>query len=147
MPGTKNFIYDAWFFSSTIEASQVLEFDVSQYFGGKSFIYGTQCRIAGGHEWDIWDNVNHDWKSTGIACKPANNDWNHVVIQARRTSDNYVLYESITLNGVTHTLNKYYPADWAPSDWYGITVKFQMDGNYKQSPYTVYVDKLHLTYW
>ena len=147
VPNTKNFIYDAWFFSSTIEASQVLEFDISQYFGGKSFIYGTQCRIAGGHEWDIWDNVNHDWKSTGVACKPANNGWNHVVIQARRTSDNYVLYQSITLNGVTHTLNKYYPADWAPSDWYGITVKFQMDGNYKQTPYTVYVDKLHLTYW
>ncbi len=147
VPSTKNFIYDAYFFSSTIEASQVLEFDVSQYFHGLSFIYGTQCRIGGGHEWDIWDNVNHDWKSTGIACNPVNNDWNHLVIRAQRTSDNHVLYQSITLNGVTHTINKYYPADAAPSDWYGITVKFQMDGNYKQQPYTVYLDKMHFTYW
>ena len=49
VPNAKNFIYDAYFFSSTIGAAQVLEFDVSQYFGGKSLIYGSQCRIAGGH--------------------------------------------------------------------------------------------------
>ncbi len=147
VPNAKNFVYDAYFFSSTIEASQVLEFDVSQYFHGLSFIYGTQCRIAGGHQWDIWDNVNHKWKSTGIACNPKNNDWNHVIVHAQRTSDNHVVYQSITLNGTTHTLNWYYPAASAPSDWYGITVKFQMDGNYKQTPYTVHLDKLHFTYW
>jgi hypothetical protein len=30
--------------------------------------------------------------------------------------------------------------------WYGIVVNFQLDGNYKQSPYTVYLDKLSVTY-
>ncbi|MBZ5649153.1 MAG: hypothetical protein LAO18_01570 [Acidobacteriia bacterium] len=147
VPSLKNFIYDAYFFSSTIAASQVLEFDVSQYFGGKSFIYGSQCRIAGGHEWDIWDNVNRHWVSAGIACNPVNNDWNHVVVRFQRTSDNQVLYQSITLNGVTHDINRTFAPYSAPSDWYGITVKFQMDGNYKQTPYSVKVDKLNFTYW
>ena len=91
VPSTKNFIYDAYFFSSTIGAAQVLEFDVSQYFGGKSFIYGSQCRIAGGHAWDIWDNVNRHWVSAGIPCNPVNNDWNHVIVHFQRTSDNKVL--------------------------------------------------------
>jgi len=147
VPSLKNFVYDVYFFSSTVESSQVLEFDVSQYFHGLSFIYGTQCRIAGGHKWDIWDNIKHDWVSTGIACNPANNAWNHLVIRVRRTDDNHLQYQSITLNGVTHDINWYYGPDSVPSDWYGITVKFQMDGNYKQSPYTVYLDKLHFTYW
>jgi len=147
VPNTRNFIYDAYFFSSTIGAAQVLEFDVSQYFGGKSFIYGSQCRIAGGHAWDIWDNVNRHWVSAGVPCNPVNNAWNHVIVHFQRTSDNKVLYQSITLNGVTHDINRTFAPYTAPSDWYGITVKFQMDGNKTQTPYSVKVDKLNLTYW
>jgi hypothetical protein len=147
VPNMKNFIYDAWFFSSNLPAAQVLEFDVSQYFSGKSFIFGNQCRIAGGHEWDIWDNVNNKWVATGAACNPTNNAWNHVVIQMQRTWDNQLFYQSITLNGVTSPINKYYGQNSAPSGWLGVTLNFQMDGNYKQSPYTVYLDKLNFTYW
>ncbi len=147
VPNLKNFIYDVWFFSSNLPASQVLEFDISQYFSGKSFIFGNQCRIMGGHEWDIWDNVNNKWISTGVACNPVNNAWNHLIIQAQRTSDNRLFYQSITLNGVTSPINKYYGQNSAPSGWLGITLNFQMDGNYKQAPYTVYLDKLNFTYW
>jgi hypothetical protein len=147
VPNAKNFIYDAYFFSSTIGAAQVLEFDVSQYFGGKSLIYGSQCRIAGGHAWDIWDNVNRHWVSAGIPCNPLNNAWNHVIVHFQRTSDNKVLYQSITLNGVTRDINRTFPPYTAPSDWYGITINFQMDGNKTQTPYSVKVDKLNFTYW
>jgi hypothetical protein len=147
VPSLKNFIYDAYFFSSTIEAAQVLEFDVSQYFGGKSLIYGTQCRVAGGHGWDIWDNANRHWVSAGFSCHPKNNDWNHVVIRFQRTADNKVHYQSITLNGDTHDIDRTFPPFTAPPDWYGITVKFQMDGNKTQTPYAVKVDKLNFTYW
>jgi len=147
VPSLKNFIYDAYFYSDTTEVSQVLEFDISQYFNGKSFIWGNQCRIAGGHQWDIWDNVNNRWVATGIACYPVNQSWNHLTIQVQRTSDNQLLYQSITFNGVTHTLNKVYPPSTAPSSWLGITLNFQMDGNYKQQPYTTYLNKLNFTYW
>jgi hypothetical protein len=67
------------------------------------------------------------------------------VIQVSRTSNNQLLYRSITLNGQTQTLNWTYPPFSAPG-WWGITVNYQMDGNYQQSPYTVYVDKLNFTY-
>jgi len=143
----KNFTYDAYFYSDNTEASQVIEFDISQYFSGQSYIYGHQCRIAGGHQWDIWDNVNNKWVATGVACNPVNHAWNHVVIQAQRTSDNRLLYQSISMNGVTHALNLYYPHASAPSGWWGITLNFQLDGNYAQTPYTVYLDKLNFSYW
>jgi len=147
LPAVKNFVYDAYFFSGNLPASQVLEFDVSQYFQGLSLIWGNQCRIAGGHEWDIWNNLSNKWVATGIPCNPTNNAWNHVTIQMARTSDNQLLYQSITLNGVTTQLNRYDRPNSAPSGWWGITLNFQMDGNYKQSPYTVYLDKLNFTYW
>jgi hypothetical protein len=133
--------------SHNLPASQVLEFDVSQYLNGKSFIWGHQCRIAGGHEWDVWDNINNQWVGTGVACNPVNGEWNHVVIQMQRTSDNRLLYQSITLNDVTSVLNETYSPGSVPSGWYGITLHFQMDGDYKQTPYTVFLDKLNFTYW
>ncbi|MGH9501411.1 MAG: hypothetical protein ACRD20_01025 [Terriglobales bacterium] len=147
VPNLRNFIYDAYFFSSNTAASQGLEFDINQYLDGQSFIWGNQCRIAGGHVWDIWDNINQKWVGTGIPCNPLNNAWNHVTIQVQRTSDNQLLYQSIALNGVVSSVNQSYAPGSAPSGWYGITLNFQMDGDYKQTPYNVQVDKLHFTYW
>jgi hypothetical protein len=34
-----------------------------------------------------------------------------------------------------------------PSGWWGITLNFQLDGDYRQTPYNVYLDKLNFTYW
>ena len=146
IPNLHNFTYDIYFYSSTFQLSQVLEFDVNQYFNGMGFTWGSQCRIAGGHEFDIWDNVNWKWVPTGIPCNPNNNSWNHLTLQVQRTWDNWLLYHSITLNGVTKVIDRYFPPFSVPN-WYGVTVNYQMDGNYKQSPYTVFVDNLSLTYW
>jgi hypothetical protein len=68
---------------------------ISEYLGS---IWGNQCRVVGGNEWDIWDNVNSRWVPTGVVCNPLNNAWNRVTIQAHRESDNSPLFSSITLN-------------------------------------------------
>jgi len=147
LPTLHNFTYDADFFPTDLEVTQVLEFDVNMYFNGLGLIWGNQCRVAGGNEWDIWDNVNHNWVSTGVPCNPINNAWNHVTIHVQRESDNWLLFQSITLNGVTTEVNRYYAPGSAPGDWWGITVNFQMDGNHQQSAYTTYLDNLSLNYW
>jgi hypothetical protein len=90
-----NFTYDAYFYGSNLGLSQVLEFDVNMYMDGFGLIWGTQCRIAGGNEWDIWDDAASKWIPTGVACNPQNNQWNHVTIQVQREADNTLLYESI----------------------------------------------------
>jgi hypothetical protein len=145
VPTYHNFTYDVYFYGTNLELSQALEFDVNQFFDNLGFIWGHECRIAGGNEWDIWDNVNQHWVPTGIACYPNNNSWNHLTIEVQRTSSNQLLYESITLNGVTTPVNQYYNPG-STAGWYGITVNYQMDGNNKQSPYTVYLDDFNFTY-
>jgi len=145
VPTIYNFTYDIYFYGSNLGAAQALEFDVNQFFSGMGFTWGTECRVGGGNEWDVWDNVKAKWTPTGIACNPTNNSWNHLVLQVKRTSDNKLTYQSITLNGKTSTLNWTYDHFSRPG-WYGITVNYQMDGDHKQTPYTVYVDKLNLTY-
>ncbi len=54
-----------------------------------------------------------------------------MTIQAQRESDNSLLFQSITLNGVTSNINQRYAPGTAPSGWWGITVNYQMDGNYQ----------------
>ena len=147
LPTLHNFTYDAYFYPTNLGVTQVLEFDISMYFDGLSLIWGNQCNILGGHVWDIWDNTSQQWVSSGVPCNPVNNSWNHLTIQVQRESDNWLLFQSITLNGVTKTINRYYAPGSAPSNWWGITVNYQMDGNDKQSSYTAFLDNFSLTYW
>lgn len=146
VPTLHNFTYDVYFYGDNLELSQALEFDLNQFFDGQGFIWGHECRIAGGHEWDIWDNVNQKWSPTGVACKPVSKSWNHLVIQVQRTTNNQLLFQSITLNGVTSTLNRSFSPGPAPG-WYGVTVNYQQDGNHAQQPYSIWLDKLNFSYW
>jgi len=145
IPNVHNFTYDVYFYATDIGSSQALEFDINQFVNGQSFIWGHECRIAGGNEWDIWDNPGQKWHPTGVPCNPVNNSWNHLVIQAQRTSDNHLLFQSISLNGQAATLN-YYETP-TPTTWYGITINYQQDGNYKQQPYSIWLDKVTFAYW
>ena len=140
-----NFTYDVQFFGANLELSQALEFDLNQFVGGQSFIWGHECRVASGHEWDVWNNAANQWVPTGIPCNPVSNSWNHLVIQVQRTPDNRLLYQSISLNGNTVNLNKY--DNPTPTTWNGITINYQLDGNSKQQPYTVMLDNLNFSYY
>jgi len=146
VPALRNFIYDVYFYGADLEASQILEFDINQYVNEQSYIWGHQCRIAGGHEWDTWDNLNKAWVSTGVPCNPISNSWNHLTIQVERTTGEQLLYQSITLNGVTNRLDITRAPGSAPG-WYGIVMNYQMDGNFAQQSYSVWLDKLNFTYW
>lgn len=145
IPALHNFTYDVYFWADNIDLSQAVEFDINQFFNNQGFIWGHECRVAGGNEWDIWDNINSKWVPTGIACYPNSDAWNHLTLKVQRTSNNQLLYQSITLNGQTNTVNQYYNPGSALG-WYGVTINYQEDGNYEQSPYSVYLDQLTFTY-
>ena len=139
-----DFTYDAYFYGDNLSLSENIEFDIGQFFNGMGFMFGTQCQIVNGQVWGIWNNAGK-WVPTSIPCKPKSNAWNHVVMRFERTSGNQLLYKSITLNGITSTINKSYAPFSAPG-WWGVVINFQLDGNYKLSDYSVYVDRLNLTY-
>ena len=145
VPSLHNFTYDVYFWIGNTANSQALEFDINQFVGGKSYIWGHECRIDGGHEWDTWSNGGGHWVASGIPCNPKSNAWNHLTIQVQRTSDNHLLFKSITLNGYTATLNRYDSP--TSTSWYGVTVNYQMDSDINKTPYPVYLDKFTFTTW
>jgi hypothetical protein len=145
IPTIYNFTYDVDFYGDNLNLSEALEFDINQFFGDMGFIFGHECRIAAGNQWDIWDNSKGAWIPTGVPCSPNSGQWNHLTLKVQRTSDNHETYQSITLNGQTATLNWTFEKGSSPG-WFGVTVNFQLDGNYKQDAYKVYLDNLTLTY-
>lgn len=140
-----DFTYDVYFYGGTFWLSQALEFDINQFFGNLGLIFGHECRLASGNEWDVWDNQNKKWVPTGVPCYPNENSWNHLTIKVQRNSSNELVYQSIALNGQTNTLNWVFPAG-SSSGWYGLTTNYQMDGDARQDSYTVYLDQMTLTY-
>ncbi len=139
------FTYDVYFFGTSLEKSQALEFDINQFYNNRRFIWGHECRIAGGHEWDSWDNNQEHWVKTGIPCNPKSNAWNHLIIKARRIDDTTMEFVSITLNGKTWNENRK-DTVLKRDGWHGITINYQMDLNKHADDYTVYLDKLNFYY-
>src|SRR5579863_1473681 len=146
IPSLHNFTYDTDFYVTNPSVTQVLEFDVSMYMDSIGMFWGTQCNHLGGGEWDVLDNVTQEWSKTSVTCNLVKG-WNHLTLQVQRESDNSLLYQSITLNGVTASINQTSAPFTVPASWYGITANYQMDGDYKQSANTTYLDNLSLTYW
>ncbi|HWO39654.1 MAG TPA: hypothetical protein VNO32_63605, partial [Candidatus Acidoferrum sp.] len=145
IPSLHNFTYDVYFYGNDLGLAQALEFDINQFFGNMSFIFGHECRIASGNQWDVWDNQNARWVPTGVLCYPNNNSWNHLTIKVQRTSNNDLLYQSISFNGVTSNLNWTFAHGSTPG-WYGLTINYQMDGDRHQDSYNVYLDNLTFSY-
>lgn len=139
-----HFTYDLYFYIKNPSAAQALEFDVNQSVGGHKYIFGTECSMKVG-VWRIW-NYSTRWQSTGVACHaPSAYKWHHLVEEFQRTSTGKVKFVSITLDGVKHYINRTYSP--APSSAKEINVAFQMDGNKYQTDYSVWLDKVKLTYW
>jgi hypothetical protein len=140
-----NFTYDLYFYLKNPQAAQALEFDVNQSNGVYKFIFGTQCNIKGVAQWDVWGNASGNWLHTGIPCSmPSAFTWHHLTWQFKRT-DTQVIYVSFTYDGVTHYVNRSYPA--RTKNGSEINVAIQLDGNSTMTAYSEWVDKISLTYW
>jgi hypothetical protein len=136
--------YDVAFYITNPGVAQALEFDNNQSNGVHKFIYGTQCNIKGNH-WDVWGNAAGNWISTGIACSaPTAFVWHHLSWEFQRTSTN-VIFVGFTYDGVTHYVNRSYPA--RSSSVHEMNVAFQMDGDFAMHAYSTWLDKVTLTYW
>jgi hypothetical protein len=144
-----HFTYDFWVYAPTPERPQAIEFDVNQSFGGTRWIFGTECNFAGTGKWDVWDGSagqSGKWKPSSVSCerlKP--NTWTHFVWNFER-SGQQVHYISVTINGTEHSVDMWLGVQQNfPSNT--INVAVQLDGDFQQQPYEVFVDNMKLTYW
>lgn len=137
------FTYDLYFMVDQPDRPQALEFDVNQTLGNTRWVFGTECNFKADGVWDVWDGVK-GWQPTTVPCKPfPANTWIHLVWSFERVGQQ-VHYISVSVNDQVYPLNLYYSdqPNWPMQD---IDVAFQMDGDSKQDPYTIWLDKVTLT--
>ena len=143
--GASNFKYDLYFYLTTPSAAQSLEFDMNQSVNGHKFIFGTQCNIRGAHQWDVWDTAHGRWIHTGIGCsRPPAYQWNHLVLQFQRVG-NQTKFVSVSLNGHTSYINRTFNTFGVHASELNAAV--QIDGDYNQQNYSMWVDKMTVTAW
>ena len=83
LPTLHNFTLDTYVYVTNLAVTQNLEFDINWYMGGVGMEWGTQCDHLGDGAWDIWDNVNAKWFSSGVPCQLNDGAWNHLVLQVQ----------------------------------------------------------------
>ncbi len=144
--GAHNFVYDLYFYLKDSSAPQALEFDVNQSANGHHFIFGTQCDIRKSKQWDVWDDITSKFVPTGVPCSaPSAYKWHHLILEFYRSSDNHTHFVAVTLDGSKHYINKNYSTRGTSAS--SLSTAFQMDGNYRETDYYTWVDKIKLTYW
>jgi len=138
-----HFTYDLYFYIDNGDAPQALEFDVNQAFGGTRWTFGTECDFNQTGKWNIWDDLNNVWRPTAVPCDHfPSKTWIHLVWNFERVG-NQVHYTSVNVAGTEYDVDTYYTAE---PNWYEeeIDVAFQIDGNYEQQPYNVWLDEVTL---
>jgi hypothetical protein len=141
-----HFLYDLNFYVDNPAAAQALEFYLTQSAGGARYNFGAQCDLAGGHAWRMWDNIGKKWVASAVTCPtPAAKTWNHLVFEFQRQTGGDVIFTAVTLNGNRSLVNlsMQHTADSNS----GLDVAYQSDANSSGAPYSVYLDKVSVTYW
>jgi hypothetical protein len=142
--GAYNLKYDLYFYLTSPQNAQALEFDTNQANGSRRWIFGTQCNIAAG-QWDVWGNANGNWIHTGIPCSmPSAYKWHHLTWEFKRNGS-YVDYIALTYDGVKHYVNRNYSSRGSSVNELNVAVQLDMKGNHVA--YKEWVDKITLTYW
>jgi hypothetical protein len=148
--GTENsathFVYDLFFLVDNPGSAQALEFNVSQSAGGNRYSFSTQLDIAGQNTWRVWDPVANRWvASTVHSPKLEPNTWNHLIWEFERDSGGNVIFTAVTVNGTRGVVNLSMPHTADPTS--GLDVAFQANANLAATPYSVWLDKVNLTFW
>jgi hypothetical protein len=139
--------WDFWVYLDNASLNaQALEYDAFQFVGGREYMFGTECVYPSGH-WNVWNQQAGTWVQTSLACKRFTpNVWHHIVMQFHRTSDTMMHFDSVTLDGVLHTLNLAEGSGPLPSGWTdNVGVQWQMDTAGAPLTFSEWIDNVKLT--
>ena len=140
-----HFTLDTHYRLSNPPYAQGVEFSSNKHIGTKWYKFSVQCSYNKGI-FSVWDTAGARWSPTSIPCtRPAANSWDHLTVNTA-ISNGKAVFLSLTLNGVTHTINQSFYPTTKPSS-YSLGVHFQMDGNRAGDAYYAWVDKLTFTAW
>ena len=141
-----HFLFDLEYYVDNPAAAQAMEFYVTQSSGGSRYNFGAQCDLAGAHAWRMWDNIGKKWVASAAICSaPAAKTWNHAVFEFQRQTGGNLIFTAVTVNGQRSLVNL--SMQHTPDNNSGLDIAYQSDANLTGAPYSVWLDKVSLTFW
>jgi hypothetical protein len=141
-----HFLFDLEYYVDNPAAAQAMEFYVTQSSGGSRYNFGAQCDLAGAHAWRMWDNIGKKWVASAAICpEPAARTWNHAVFEFQRQTGGNLIFTAVTVNGQRSLVNL--SMQHTPDNNSGVDIAYQSDANLTGTPYSVWLDKVSLTFW
>jgi hypothetical protein len=127
-------------------APQAIEFECQQMLGGWVYNFGWQA-LYGQNIWRIFDYGLKQWNATTITFTPFTpGTWHHILAEYHNDITTHTVYhDALTVDGTR------YPVNVTQNAFYGggrdqLTNAVQLDSNSAAAPYSLYVDKMRITY-
>ncbi len=143
----KSLVYDFYIYvpASSVNAPQAIEFECQHEVNGYTYNYAWQADYPT-HSWRTFDYINRKWVSSNVPFTGFTGDtWHHIVAEYHADGTNGI-HDAITVDGVRTVVNVTYPAKHTGQSWDALTNAFQLDMNGKATGFSVYVDKMNVTY-
>jgi hypothetical protein len=141
-----HFVFDWWTYIEQPQVSQALEFDLNQTVNKTKYIFGSECNFKDTGKWDIWDGLTGKWIPSSLTCAVFRaNSWNHFTWNLERVNGK-VHYISLAINGTTYPVEMWeYPQ--SNVDARELNAAVQLDGDWRQDPYSIWVNEISITAW
>lgn len=155
-PAATAFTYNLYFrFSSTTcnndgnpSSIQAIEFSMNKWHRSRRYEFALQWQNVGpgAPQWRYWDPHRHKedrWVSfepPQAQCLPAST-WHRLTLYGRIMAGK-VYYDRFRIDGTTRKLGIMVSAASAPDEPDRLAIAVQLDGNFNEDPYDVFLDKV-----
>lgn len=138
--------FDLYIPQGSESAPQAIEFECQQILDGWVYNFAWQADYAS-HAWTIFNYSAKTWDPSGIyfaAFSPGT--WHHIMAEYHSDAGTHaVWHDALTVDGTRYLVNIPHPAFFSGAG-NQFTNGFQLDSNSVPAAYSVYVDKMKITY-
>ena len=144
--GSLTYEFDVFVPNGFESAPQAIEFECQQKLNGWIYNFGWQANYAA-KTWRIFNYAAKRWDDTGISFTNFSpGGWHHILAEFHSdASTNSVWHDALTIDGVRTPVNIRHDAFLA-SGTDQFTNALQLDSNRLPAAYSIFVDKMKITY-
>jgi len=139
--------FDLYIPTGSESLPQAIEFECQQVLNGWVYNFSWQALYTG-NVWRIFDYGLKRWDATGVALTHFTpGTWHHIMAEYHNDANAHtVIHDALTVDGVRTPVNITHNAFFSGAANNGFINAVQLDSNSTAAAYSLYVDKMKVTY-
>lgn len=141
-----NYEFDLYIPTGSENAPQAIEFECQQILGGWIYNFAFQADY-GRNLWRVFNYGAKAWEATTIPLQRFSpGTWHHLLAEYHSDATTHtVFHDALTVDGTRYPINMTHDAFFSGANDQ-FTNAFQLDSDGQITPYSVYLDKMKITY-